>query len=123
MNQHLLDFYSQLRDRFDADRADMTTADWVIQNTRLKKKPFSFAGYEFQRQIISDWHPDLSTIKPSQIGLTEIQIRKFLSFAKRNPGTTGIFSSPTDEMRDRTSMTRVKPLLDTEKVFNMLGGE
>jgi hypothetical protein len=122
MNQYLADFYSQLQDRFDADRADMPTSLWVSTNTHLKKKAFSFENYEFQRQIIDDWHKDLSVIKPSQIGLTEIQIRKFLSFAKRNPGTTGIFSSPTDQMRDRTSMTRVKPLLDTEKVFNMDGG-
>lgn len=93
-------------------------SEWIQKNTHLKAKPFSFKGYEFQRQIVNDMHDDLTCIKLSQIGLTEVQIRKFFAFLKRNVGTSGIFSMPTQPMRDKLSQTRIKTLIDNEAIFN-----
>ncbi|TGR74085.1 hypothetical protein EN836_33470, partial [Mesorhizobium sp. M1C.F.Ca.ET.193.01.1.1] len=78
-------------------------SDFICANTTLRKKPFSLKGYEFQRAIIDDLHLNLSVIKCSQVGLTEVQIRKFLSFLKRTNGVNGIFSLPNDEMYKRVS--------------------
>lgn len=94
-------------------------SEWIERNTTLRKRPFSFKGYEFQRAIADDMHPNLSVIKISQIGLTEIQIRKFLGFLKRTTAVNGIFTLPDDIMFKRVSQTRVKPLVDNEPVFNM----
>ncbi|WP_164898836.1 phage terminase large subunit family protein [Mesorhizobium sp. M7A.F.Ca.MR.362.00.0.0] len=93
-------------------------SQFIEANTSLKKKPFSFKGYEFQRQIVDDMHPNLAVIKCSQVGLTEIQIRKFFSFLKRTNAINGIFSLPNDEMYKRVSKTRIKPIVDEEPVFN-----
>jgi hypothetical protein len=101
----------------------MTMSQWIETNTRLRKQPFSFKGYEFQRQIVDDMHPNLSVKKLSQVGLTEIQIRKFLAFLKRTTAVSGIYSLPTDKMRDRVSQTRVKSLVEGEPVFNTLAAE
>lgn len=101
----------------------MSMSEWVVKNTRLRKKPFSFKGYEFQRQILDDMHPNMSVIKCSQIGLTEIQIRKFLAFLARNTGVSAIFTLPDDAMYKRVSQTRVKPLVESEPVFNMQTAE
>ncbi len=101
----------------------MLMSDWIVKNTRLRKRPFSFAGYEFQRQIVDDMHPNMSVIKCSQIGLTEIQIRKFLAFLARNVGVSAIFTLPDDAMYKRVSQTRVKPLVESEAVFNMQTSE
>jgi hypothetical protein len=81
-------------------------------------KPFSFAGYEFQKKIADDMHPDLSVIKVSQVGLTEIQVRKFLGILKRFGPLTGIFTLPNDEMYERVSKARVGPIVNEEAILN-----
>lgn len=100
----------------------MPVSEWIEKNTTLRKRPFSFKGFEFQRAIADDMHPNLSCIKCSQIGLTEIQIRKFLAFLKRTTAVNGIFTLPTDVMFKRVSQTRVRSLVEGEPVFNMDDG-
>lgn len=93
-------------------------SEWICKNTTLKKEPFSFQDYEFQKQIVDDMHPNLNVIKISQVGLTEVQIRKALGFLVRNRGTSLIFSLPTEDMFERVSKGRVKPIVNSDKVFN-----
>lgn len=111
-------FVDTLKNKFSDENRTMTMADWVSKYTHLRNKPFSYEGYEFQKAIINDMSTDMSVIKPSQVGLTEIQIRKFLAILKRNVGRTGIFTLPTDIMYKRMSQTRMKPLVDNEEIFN-----
>lgn len=47
----------------------MSTSQWMLANTSLNGKRFSFQGYEFQVAIADDMHPNMSVRKPSQIGL------------------------------------------------------
>ncbi len=96
----------------------MTTSQWLEINTTLRKKPYSLSKHPFQRQIADDFHPNLSCIKPSQVGLTEVQIRKTLAWLRRNDGVQVIYTMPTDEMRNRVSQTRVRPIIENDKVFN-----
>lgn len=121
MNAYLRDFLSTANERFSADASNMSMSEWITSNTTLRKRPFSFKGFEFQKQIIDDMHPSLCCIKVSQIGLSESQFRKYFAFLRRNTGTTGIYTMPTEIMRDRISQTRVKPMIDADKVFNPIG--
>lgn len=105
-------------DRFSVDSTKMPMSEWIEKNTTLKKRPFSFKGYEFQREIADDMHHDLNCIKISQVGLTEIQIRKALGLLVRNRGTNLIFSLPNEDMFNRISKGRVKPIVNGDKVFN-----
>lgn len=118
MNTLVRDFVHTLDSRFSDDTSKTTMAEWVTANTHLRKRPFSYKGYEFQIQIMNDMHPNLSCKKCSQVGLSETQVRKFLGWLRRNSGTSGIFTMPDDKMRDRISQTRVKPLVESEAVFN-----
>jgi hypothetical protein len=122
-NDYLSDFRAQLRQRFAEDSINMSMSEWIEANTHLRKKQFSFKGYEFQRQIVDDMHPNLFTIKCSQIGLTEVQLRKFAGFLTRNTALNAIFSLPTDVMFKRVSQTRFGPLIQGEPVFNMAANE
>lgn len=121
-NEYLSDFRSQLRQRFAEDSVNMSMSEWVEKNTHLRKKQFSFEGYEFQRAIVDDMHPDIHVIKCSQIGLTEVQLRKFAAFLARTTAVNAIFSLPTDVMFKRVSQTRFGPLIEGEQVFNMTNG-
>lgn len=127
MNDYLAAFVDVLRQRFADDNVKMSMSEWIERNTPHPKakvtnwKPFSFDGYEFQREIASDLHPDLVCIKTSQSGLTEIMVRKFLGILKRVSGLTGIFTLPTDEMFERVSKARIGPLVNTTPIFNEQG--
>jgi len=115
------EFLAILKDTFATEAKNMSMSVWVERNTTLKRKPFNYKGYEFQRQILDDMHPSMDVKKCSQIGLSEISLRKSLAFARRNPNTTVIFTLPNEEMYGRTSLTRLRPILDADKVFRPIG--
>lgn len=115
----LSQFHEDLRHRYPVDGVDMSTSAWVTANTHLKGRSFTTAGYEFQTAILDDMSPDLTVKKPSQVGMTEIQVRKILAFLARNRGTTGIFTFPNETMYKRNSKTRIRPLITSEPVFNL----
>lgn len=117
-NQYAQELLKLVDNYFAIDSDTMDTAEWITQNTKLKGRPFTFTKYPFQKQIVNDWHVNLSVKKISQIGLTEVQIRKALAFLTRNKHTTLIFSFPDDDMRKRNSQTRIQPLLEENEVFN-----
>ena len=89
-------------------------ADWVCSRTTIGGRPFSFRRHEFQRQILDDMHPRLCCKKLSQVGLTEVSIRKTIGFLVQNQGRSALYSFPTTDMRDRNVKTRVRPILDRD---------
>lgn len=119
MNEHLKELLGRLQNRYSVDSMEMTMGDWLCQNTQLRGRPFSFKRYPFQRAIADDLHPNMDVIKPSQVGLSEIQVRKALGFISRNRGTTLIFTMPNEKMFERMSTTRILPIVKEEKVFNL----
>lgn len=119
MNDHLKELLGRLQNRYSVDSVEMSMGEWLCQNTNLRGRPFSFKRYPFQRAIADDLHPNMDVIKPSQVGLSEIQVRKALAFIARNRGTTLIFTMPNEKMFERMSTTRILPLVKEEKVFNL----
>lgn len=115
----LSNFLARLKNRYAADSDQMSYSEWVAKNTTHKKRPFSYKGYEFQRQIVDDMHPNLSVIKCSQVGLTETQIRKWLAFLKRTTAIKSIYTLPELKMFKRISQTRILPLVAQDKIFNL----
>lgn len=110
--------HKQASQKFKASGDDVPISDWITQHTTLAKKPFTFKRYPFQEQIASDMHPNMTVIKCSQIGLTEIQVRKFFAFLRRMNGVSGIFTLPTEDMAKRVYTTRMSPMLRADEVFN-----
>ena len=68
-NKYGKDLIERVDERFSVDSLSMSMSEWITKNTTLKGKPFSFKGYEFQRQIVDDMHPNMNVIKISQVGL------------------------------------------------------
>lgn len=121
-NPYLHELLNRAKQRYSKDRLDMSTADWICENTTLRNKPFNFDRFPFQEAIVNDWHPNMDVIKPSQVGLTEVQIRKSCAFLVRNPYTSLIFTFPHTEMRKKNSQTRIQPLVKENDVFNLDNG-
>lgn len=112
------DLYQAVKLRFGNSSATDSMGDWICSNTTIKKRPFSFEHYEFQKAIVDDMHHDLSVIKCSQIGLSECQIRKFLALLTRGNSLNGIFTLPSETMFTRMYQGRIKPILLGDAVFN-----
>lgn len=117
-NSYLSEFLDTLRSRYSIDALNMPVSEWVSRNTMLNGKAFNYERYPFQEAIIDDMHPDLACMKCSQIGLSEIQVRKMAAFLYRNQETTGLYSMPNKMLRDSFSDIRVRKVLDDSKVFN-----
>jgi hypothetical protein len=121
-NPYLVQFHEDLRTRYPVDGAEMSYSNWVAANTKIANRPFGFEGREFQRAILDDMSPDLTVVKPSQVGLTEVQVRKFLAILARNRGTSGIFTFPNEKMFKSNSKTRIKPVV-SQPCFKSTGLE
>src|SRR6476469_5513454 len=90
--------YQSAKLRFGDVNASQSMGDWICANTTIKKRPFSFADYPFQKAIADDMHSNLSVKKCSQVGLTEVQLRKYLAILTRSTALSGIFSLPNEKM-------------------------
>lgn len=111
-NEFLEDFKERVTKTYTAKKP-LVISEWVCENTKLRGKPFNFGpGYEFQKMICDDTHPNLKVKKISQVGLTELQLRKSLALVTYHPGTFLIYAMPNQDMRDRVSRTRMRPVVD-----------
>lgn len=119
MKQYIKELVGRIDNTYATDSVDMSLGDWICANTHLRSRPFTFDRYPFQKQICDDLHDNMDVVKPSQVGLTEIQIRKALAFLHRNRGTSLIFTLPNDDMYERMSKGRIMPIVRDEKVFNL----
>lgn len=112
------DFNASLNQRFTADKDTTPTSDWITKHTTINGASFNFTDYPFQVGIVNDWHPNLSCIKPSQQGLTEVQLRKAMSFVRRNRGVKLMFTLPDENLQTKVAQGRLQPILQSDLVFN-----
>lgn len=107
-------YLQHLAEKLMEQRTDSDIAEWVCNNTTLGGNPFSFKGFGYQRDIINDMHPNLCCKKLSQVGITEIQIRKMMAFLVMNPGTRCIYTFPNDTLKKNNAQTRILPLIEQD---------
>lgn len=109
------EFLERLKSRIIEGRTNKSIGDWVCENTTFGNgKHFSFTRHKFQKDILNDMHPNLCVKKLSQMGITEISIRKSIAFLSRNPGTNVLYTFPDINMKKRNSQTRFKPIFDRD---------
>ncbi len=117
-NQYLQELHTLFQNRFAVESSDMPDSVWLEKNTNLKGDPFSFNRYPFQRELVDDEHRNSATIKPSQVGVSEVYQRKALALLTRHRNRKGIYAYPDDEMRKKNVQTRVMPMVNTTDIFN-----
>lgn len=117
-------FLERLKNRIINSRTNETVAEWVCNNTTFGNgKHFSLYRHRFQEAILNDTHPNLCVKKLSQMGITEISIRKALWFLSNNPGTNVLYTFPNIDMRRRNAQTRFKPIFDRDFPSQMGDGQ
>ena len=109
------EFLRRFINRIEDSEKVVSVADWVSENTHFPSGAnFGYARHAFQRDIINDMHPNMCVKKLSQVGLTEVSIRKTIAFLARNPGTSALYTFPDGNMKKRNSQTRIKPIFDKD---------
>ncbi|WCD44146.1 putative large terminase [Xylophilus phage Lumi] len=120
-NQYVSSFLEMAKHRFEVGDDELSNSDWLRKNTKLKGKPFSTEKYPFQEALIDDNSRNSVTIKPSQVGVSELYQRVALMMLRRSPYKKGIYAYPDDDMRKKNVQTRVLPMADEEAIFNPAG--
>ena len=124
-NQYLVELSQLFETRFGTESAGLSNSEWLCKHTTLKGRPFSFNKYPFQRALVDDDHKNSVTIKPSQVGVSEVYQRVALLLLARNRNRKGIYAYPDDDMRKKNVQTRVMPMVNSEDAFNkpLVGGD
>lgn len=118
-NTYVKGLYELAVNRYDQDQIGMSMGQYLEKNTKLREKPFSFNRYPYQRGVVDDEHNNQVGYKCSQVGWSEVMQRWAPSWLKRHRSTKGIYAYPDDDMRKKNVQSRLMPLIDGEKVFNM----
>ena len=117
-NLYTAELYRGAKQRFANEENQLSLSEWLCQKTLLKGKRFSLDRYPFQRALIDETHPNSVTVKPSQVGVSEIYQRVALGMLARNPNRKIIYSYPDDDLRKKNLQTRVQPLWETTEAFH-----
>lgn len=120
LNQHLLDLYSRLETRLDAEFASTSEekefrslGDWAIRTkVLLDGRLFSFKNHEYLIEPYEDTHPFQVEIKGTQLGLTSKALLRVMYGCRygRYRGIMYFFPSKTD-VTDM-SKSRLTPLIE-----------
>lgn len=102
---------SRLRSSLAAHSPD-TICDFITTHTYLRGERFSFAGHEYQQEILNDPAQNIVIMKSAQIGISEMSARLAVARSVLINGFSTIYTLPSalaarDFMRDR-----INPVID-----------
>ena len=55
------------------------TSRWIADNTFIRGKPYSYVNHEYQQRILDSTAQEVVVRKCSQVGISELAIRKALA--------------------------------------------
>ena len=102
----------RLAERLSSTSAIDNVPQWLTQHTSLAGKPFSFKDHEFQIDIARCTAPSAVIKKPSQVGLTELQVRIALALCGIKRHFSLIYVFPSAKMASKITKTRIDPIIE-----------
>ena len=118
MNVHSRAFLARVKAGISIGRDLSHLAQWLEENTRHPKdrsKPWSFAGHEYQIDILSDASNDLVAKKPAQVGFSEISVRAALGIIDIFQHSTAIYTLPTASDASLFAKSRFDPVIEASE--------
>ena len=97
--------------------------EWLIANTTSPTDPtskWSFEGHEYQIDILKSTAFLQSTLKCSQVGMSELASRKAVALAALRSGVQIIYTLPTGAFAQMFSKTRVDPIIEGSPTLSAL---
>lgn len=87
------------------------TSRWISENTYIKGRPYSYEGHEYQQRILDSHAQEWVVRKCSQIGISELAVRKALALCGMIKNFTVIYTLPTATFAATMAKTRVNPVI------------
>lgn len=84
---------------------------YLTDHTFLNGERFSFKDHEYQLDIASDTSQEIYVAKAAQVGLTELQLRYALAFARMVPYSSTIMTWPSSTDAENMVKTRMNPIV------------
>ena len=103
-----------------AERAIDETSKWIEKNTTLGSRPFSYHNHEYQIRILDSKAQEVVIRKCSQVGLTELSVRKALALCAMMKNRTFIYTLPTAHFAATVMKTRVTPIIQDSPALSAL---
>lgn len=93
---------------------------WISDNTTSHGKPYNYKDHEYQKKVLDSEAREVNTRKCSQIGLTEVSVRKALAMCGMIKNFTVIYTLPTAGFAATVSKTRVAPVIQDSPYLRAL---
>jgi hypothetical protein len=114
-------FLTRINSRVDSIEGQAKHSEWVQKHTSIEGRPFSFQDHEMQQEIFDDPASRIAVKKCSQIGLSELQVRKLLTIAAVARYVRVIYTLPTRQFAMRFSKDRIdSTIAQSETLSGML---
>ena len=92
-------------------RALSEVSRWIAENTFINGKPYSYVGHEYQVRILDSTAREVVVKKCSQVGISELAVRRALALSAMIKNFTTIYTLPTASFAATLSKTRVDPVI------------
>ena len=107
-SEHIARIHKATFDKYDL--ADVVR--YIEEKTYLNGSKFSFKDHEFQKDIISDTHPDINVQKCAQVGMSEIMARYALAVWRVMPYFSTILTMPGANDASNFFKTRIDAVIN-----------
>lgn len=89
-----------------------TLAPWISKNTFINNKRYSFKNYEYQLDILQDEANTTITVKPAQVGVSELSYRYAVALCCTQDDFTIIYTFPSSSDAEKNNRTRIDPMIE-----------
>lgn len=90
---------------------------WITTETFYAMQPYSFHKHEYQEFILNDQSQEMNVQKCSQVGVSEVLVRKALALVHVLRPYTIAYTLPTAGFAGVFAKTRVDPVIDGSKTL------
>lgn len=114
------DHLERLKSTLQPAHTTKSVADWITTHTYLDGEPFSFKDHEYQHRILQSEAPLLVVQKCSQVGITELIIRRTLALMDIMRSFSVIYTMPTAGFAATAVKTRFDPVVQSSPRLSQL---
>jgi hypothetical protein len=111
-------FVTRLNSRSELISSQTKHSEWVQKNTTINGVDFTFKDHEMQQQIFDDPSSRLAVRKCSQVGLSELLVRKLLTISAVMRYVRVIYTLPTRQFAMKFSKDRVDSVITQSPVLS-----
>lgn len=84
---------------------------WISENTYINNQHYSYVDHEYQQRILDSDAREINVRKCSQVGISELSIRRSLALCGMISNFTVAYTLPTSGFAATISKTRVSPVI------------